>query len=77
MKQRTRIYYSAQQRELMWDRWKQGDSLHDIARIFDRGHSAIQRIIRETGGFRPSQGHNVRTTPVHAGSRRGGLVRLT
>lgn len=55
MKQRTRIYYSAQQRELMWDRWKQGDSLHDIARIFDRGHSAIQRIIRETGGIRPSQ----------------------
>jgi IS30 family transposase len=55
MKQRTRIYYSAQQRELMWDRWKQGDSLHDIARLFDRGHSAIQRIIRETGGIRPSQ----------------------
>lgn len=30
MKQRTRIYYSAQQKELMWERWKKGDTLHDI-----------------------------------------------
>jgi IS30 family transposase len=53
MKQRTRIYYSAQQRNLMWERWKKGDSLHDIARLFDRGHSAVQNILMATGGFRP------------------------
>jgi hypothetical protein len=45
MKQRKRIYYNAQQRALMWDRYQQGDSLHDIARMFDRFHSSIQRII--------------------------------
>ncbi len=55
MKQRTRIYYSAAQKELMWDRWKKGDTLHDIARLFDRGHSSIQRILQESGGFRPKE----------------------
>ena len=53
MKQRTRIYYSAQQKNLMWERWKKGDSLHDIARLFDRGHSAVQNVLMATGGFRP------------------------
>ena len=53
MKQRTRIYYSSQQKNLMWERWKKGDSLHDIARLFDRGHSAVQKILMATGGFRP------------------------
>ena len=53
MQYRRRIIYSAQQKELMWERWKQGDTLHDIGRLFDRGHSSIQRIIQETGGYRP------------------------
>ena len=53
MKYRPRIYYSDSQKALMWDRWQKGDSLHDIARLFDRGHSSIQRIISDTGGIRP------------------------
>jgi len=53
MKQRTRIYYSSKQKAVMWDRWKKGDTLHDIARLFDRGHSSIQNIPRKTGGIRP------------------------
>ena len=53
MKQRTRIYYSESDRALMWDRWQKGDSLHAIARLFDRGHSSVQRIFGETGGIRP------------------------
>jgi IS30 family transposase len=53
MKYRTRINYSESQKSLMWDRWQKGDSLHSIARLFDRGHSSIQRIIIETGGIRP------------------------
>jgi IS30 family transposase len=53
MKQRTRNYYSEKDKALMWDRWKKGDTLHDIGRLFDRGHSSIQNIIQETGGFRP------------------------
>lgn len=53
MKQRPRIYYTDKQKALMWDRWKKGDSLNDIARLFDRHHPSIQRIISETGGIRP------------------------
>jgi IS30 family transposase len=55
MKYRTGIYYSEEQKSLMWDHWQTGDSLHAIARLFDRGHSAIGRILSETGGIRPAQ----------------------
>lgn len=37
----------------MWDRWQAGDSLHEIARLFDRGHSSVQGVFAETGGIRP------------------------
>ena len=50
MKYRTRIYYTQTDKSLMWDRWQQGDSLHDIARLFDRHHSSIQGIFAKTGG---------------------------
>ena len=53
MKQRPRIYYSEAQKAIMWDRWRRGETLHHIAQLFDRGHSSIQRILSETGGFRP------------------------
>ena len=53
MKYRTRIYYTEEQRALMWDRWQRGDSLATIARLFDRGHSSVQRILQERGGIRP------------------------
>ncbi len=53
MKQRPRIYYSSEQKNLMWDRWQAGDSLGEIARLFDRGHSSVQGIFAETGGIRP------------------------
>jgi len=39
----------------MWDRWRRGESLHDIAQLFDGGHSSIQRILSETGGIRIPQ----------------------
>jgi hypothetical protein len=47
MKQRRRIYYSSEQKNLMWDRWQKGDSMHVIARLFDRGHSSVQHILSE------------------------------
>jgi IS30 family transposase len=55
MKQRPWIYYSEAQKAMMWDRWRRGESLHDIAELFDRDHSSIQRILSETGGIRPAQ----------------------
>jgi IS30 family transposase len=62
MKQRRRIYYNEEQRNLMWDRWQKGDSMHAIARLFDRGHSSVQGILSETGGIRPAQRRRSRLT---------------
>jgi IS30 family transposase len=53
MKQRPRIYYNDTQKAMMWDRWRRGESLESIARLFDRGHSSIQGILSESGGIRP------------------------
>ena len=49
-KYRSRIYYTEADKALMWDRWQQGDSLHAIARLFNRHHPSIRRILAETGG---------------------------
>jgi IS30 family transposase len=53
MKYRTRTYYSESQKALMWDRWQKGDTLHQIAKLFDRHHTSIRGILAETGGIRP------------------------
>ena len=54
MKQRPRIYYTEEQKAMMWDRWQRGDSLHAIARLFDRHHGSIRGILAQTGGIRPA-----------------------
>jgi hypothetical protein len=53
MKQRTRIYYTEADKALMWERWRRGESLNAIARLFDRNHSAIGGILSRSGGMRP------------------------
>lgn len=55
MKYRTRVNYSDKQKLFMWERWKLGDSIHDIAKLFDRSHSTVQGIFSRAGGIRPPQ----------------------
>lgn len=55
MKRRPKIYYTNEQKALMWDRWQKGETLGSIARLFDRHHPSIERIIREHGGIRPPE----------------------
>ena len=52
-KYRPRIHYTETDKALMWDRWQQGETLHAIARLFDRYHHSARRILAETGGIRP------------------------
>ena len=52
---RKRIYYTEADKELMWDRWQAGESLHSIARLFDRNHPSIQGILARSGGIRPAK----------------------
>jgi uncharacterized MAPEG superfamily protein len=53
MKYRTRTYYTDNQKALMWERWKEGWTLHQIAQLFNRAHTSVQGILARTGGIRP------------------------
>jgi IS30 family transposase len=54
MKRRPRIHYTESQKALMWERWQKGESLQQIAQLFERNHSSIQPILAATGGIRPA-----------------------
>ena len=54
MRPRPRIHYTESQKALMWERWQKGESLQQIAQLFDRNHSSIQPILAATGGIRPA-----------------------
>lgn len=55
MDRRPRILYTESQKALMWERWRQGDTLHQIAGLFGRYHPSIARILGESGGIRPPE----------------------
>ena len=55
MKYRTRTYYTDAQKAVMWERWKQGWTLHQIAQLFNRSHTSVQGILARTGGIRPAR----------------------
>jgi len=57
MKYRTRIQYTETEKALMWERWRQGESLQAIAQLFDRNHSTVGGILSRTGGIRPLARH--------------------
>jgi hypothetical protein len=45
MQKIRRIYYNAQQRAIIWERYQQDYSLHAIATFFERVHSRVQTMI--------------------------------
>jgi len=55
MKYRKRIYYGEEQKRLMWDRWRAGDSVSEIAGLFDRHHSSVRGFFERAGGVRPRE----------------------
>lgn len=55
MKYRTRTFYTASQKALMWERWKAGWTLRQIAKLFDRGGGSVGGILAQTGGIRPPE----------------------
>jgi len=60
MKYRTRTYYTDSQKALMWERWKQGETLHQIAQLFDRSHSSIPTDSGRDGRDTPAGAHRSR-----------------
>src|ERR1700676_3116103 len=61
---RRRVKLSEQQRNDMWRRWKAGQSLHEVQRVFDKDHVSIQFMLAQHGGIAPA-------------SRRRSLLTLT
>ena len=53
MAYRTRIKYTPEQKAEIWNRWKKGESLTSIGRLFDRLSSSIFNMLAPTGGIRP------------------------
>ena len=53
MNYRTRTHYTDAQKALMWERWKEGWTLHQVGHLFDRPHTSIHTILSKTGGIRP------------------------
>jgi transposase, IS30 family len=51
---RRRVKLSAHQRIDMWDRWKAGQSLHQIGRAFGKDHVSIQFMLSKHGGIAPA-----------------------
>jgi IS30 family transposase len=47
--------YSAGERLELWERWRRGESLGEIARALDRERSTIGRVIRRCGGVVPAE----------------------
>lgn len=54
MAYRSRTYYTDSQKALMWERWQRGESLHQIAQLFDRHHTSVRGVLAASGGIRPA-----------------------
>ena len=55
MKPSKRRYFTQADKNLMWDRWRKGESLNSIARLLGTSHSAISGVLSKTGGVRPAE----------------------
>ena len=44
---------SLEQRIDMWRRWKAGESLHEIGRVFGKAHNSIRFLLKQRGGIVP------------------------
>ncbi len=53
MKRSRRIYFTAEQKHEIWDRWQRGESMSSIGRGFERDSSSIYPLLSRTGGIRP------------------------
>jgi IS30 family transposase len=54
MRQGRRYGFSAAQRTEIWQRWKAGESLHEIGRAIGKDHGSIQFLLSQRGGIVPA-----------------------
>ena len=51
---RRRPGLSAPQKQELWERWRRGQSMNEIAQAFGKERGSIHSVLRSTGGFKPS-----------------------
>lgn len=51
---RGRRQYTTAERKALWERWRRGETISDIAWALDRAPRTIHRTIRERGGVAPA-----------------------
>jgi|SRR5579872_4893992 len=49
-----RVKLSAVQRSELWNRWKAGQSLHEIGRALGKDHVVVQFLLARHGGIAPA-----------------------
>jgi IS30 family transposase len=54
VRQGRRYGLSAEQKADIWQRWKVGESLHEIGRAFGKDHGSIQFLLAQHGGIAPA-----------------------
>lgn len=53
MASRSRSDFTAAERTEMWARWRQGETVSQIARALERMHTSVSYAVRRRGGFSP------------------------
>ena len=54
MRPGQRFGLSAIEKRDVWNRWKAGQSLHEIGRALDKPHSCIRSVLLPRGGIPPA-----------------------
>jgi len=54
MRRGRRYGLCAEQKADLWHRWKSGESLHEIGRVFDKDHGSIHFLLSRHGGIAPA-----------------------
>jgi hypothetical protein len=54
MRPGKRFGLSAFEKSDIWNRWKAGQSLHEIGRAFDKPHTSIRCLLLPRGGIPPA-----------------------
>ncbi len=47
-------HYTSPEKAILWDRWREGDSIREIAQLLGRGSTGVFKTLKRTGGIQPA-----------------------